>query len=1355
MIAATVSESDNPQNGESENQAKLDALSELVELNSGQFSLVLVRYELPGQVQEVLDRLHGLRDRNVVTVSLAPPSPDRAHSFNVLEELENLVRIESQGRTPDALVVLGYGTLLQDPRLEFGRLVQPLNLGRNLLVANFRYPLIFLLPPRAMALFLQAAPDLAGSRSTFFQLTADANKVLADAGEEVRKGIGWRARLQLRQLSKSHPEELQAEAKKLKTLIADAQAVNVDAAMNVDARILVAQLHQRLGWVELTLGDRLQAQAAFAEMLRLAQEKQDHNLEQAAVKAQVKARDVRPRYERGGAAKVIPSVFHGAAPLTASDVLIGRANDLERFVDRVQSVGCRFLSLSGEVACGKTSLVQAGLVPRLQETSRYHVVVVSRWDQPHNAIQKGLAPAAGSSFDESQTIAYCIAQVVQATRKTVVVVCDQFEELFTRLPQRLDRLPLERAIGDCVRQPQLACKFIFVIRQDAMNMLAEFDEYVGGALEEDKRVYLPPLSITDALVVLREMASAAKLGWTDELLRMIVKDLAREGQVRPLDLQLVAASLMLGGIRSDLDYKRVGGALSLLNDYLELVLTNLASQYSSGHQLAVKPPIWRWLAGPLNAGLGAILPAFSPSAEYIRDLKRLLVSLIDEPAKRLTLSVSEIALYARLPEKIAHERLKELASGHIVHSVKDEEASQSETTPQSPSASRYELTHDVVMDQVLASAPDLRDKIRRANKVLRHALEDIVAYPHRTISERDWTLITQYADGKEIARPQAVSLLDRSRRWFVARTIGLVMGSFAIFAVLSMVQINSSYLDVKHDYADRIVVRSGLPQLWFLRPVGDEVVLDTGFVTEDLSGLGAKSIDRSVQWQRDKRSAVLQSDRFVAALASEVRRGKLWCQVGQESRGIRVLKDELEKRDAATWQDALMALVEVAYADPKQGTKVLEILIPLMKDPRPTVRATAVDAVGNAAAVSPSVNALDEMLRLLKDPDGSVRASACNALTKVAVPAGVAGEVLRSLLPLLKDHEARVRGTAALAVGQLGAGARAGETLSNLLPLLQDNNSVVRAAAAQAVEQLAAGSDAREALPKVLPLLQDNDSLVRATAAAAIGRLAAGSDAREALPKLLPLLHDNSSRVRTDAAEAIERLAAADHELAGEFLSELLLLRKHSEPSIRASAAWALARVGDKGHAATLPELLPLLKDFDASVRQDAATAVGSTMAMSDIGECQEALQALLPLLQDRDPDTRAAAARAIGSIAQVNPSLQTQVFQQLTDRLPPSARSALRTPLAELLLHMAGDRIPPDQFLFDILDGKSSLVDKKNANSYAVYRNLAVDALSRWLASRKPEWEKVRSELEKRRQSHEIHLRIAAWDALANVVHQ
>ena len=198
-----------------DNPRKAKALQRLIQRGQGRFVLALVEFDLPSKQTEIFKELRAnLSELNLVTVKLSPLPRDDQRGWTVLDQLQDLVKLYSPDKAPDALIVTGYETLLAD---NLKRAVQPLNLGRNLFAKTFPCPVLLCLPPKAMSEFMSSAPDLSSWQSGFFKFESDLDAVRRRLQQESRKSSNWFVRWRLR---RQLPDRIFDQTDNLKACIA-------------------------------------------------------------------------------------------------------------------------------------------------------------------------------------------------------------------------------------------------------------------------------------------------------------------------------------------------------------------------------------------------------------------------------------------------------------------------------------------------------------------------------------------------------------------------------------------------------------------------------------------------------------------------------------------------------------------------------------------------------------------------------------------------------------------------------------------------------------------------------------------------------------------------------------------------------------------------------------------------------------------------------------------------------------------------------------------------------------------------------------------------------------------------------
>jgi WD40 repeat protein len=198
--------------------------------------------------------------------------------------------------------------------------------------------------------------------------------------------------------------------------------------------------------------------------------------------------EVRARALPAGVAETCP--YRGLATFEESDAALffGRETEISLATEALASA--RSLTILGASGSGKSSLVRAGVVPVLRASGARHIVVVSPGEHPVATLAAAIAaqvpgaqPAAelearlkasGLALDE------IAAQLTATTAERLVLVVDQFEEVFTLAPVE-ERGAFIRLLHDAATLPAGRTVVVLAMRVDFLQR---------AALEADLRALL-------------------------------------------------------------------------------------------------------------------------------------------------------------------------------------------------------------------------------------------------------------------------------------------------------------------------------------------------------------------------------------------------------------------------------------------------------------------------------------------------------------------------------------------------------------------------------------------------------------------------------------------------------------------------------------------------------------------------------------------------------------------------------------------------------------------------------------------------------------------------------------------------
>lgn len=264
-------------------------------------------------------------------------------------------------------------------------------------------------------------------------------------------------------------------------------------------------------------------------------------------------------------------------------IFCGRAWETQQLTSLIHAH--RLVLLYGASGVGKTSLVMAGAVPRLERADpTYETVLVRVLQDPTHAVRSAIQrrlPEADLPEDSS-LVDFCDA-ATRALDSTLVLVLDQFEEFFIRFSPK-GRAPFIDELGALYNAHDVPVKMLFSLREDWLASMGEIEECCIPEVYRVK-MRLLPLSRDQARQAITTPLERLELRYdpalVDRLLDDLVADEAMGSEgvaVMPPQLQLVCNAIYEHARaegRQNIamaDYEAVGGAQGILARYIETAL---------------------------------------------------------------------------------------------------------------------------------------------------------------------------------------------------------------------------------------------------------------------------------------------------------------------------------------------------------------------------------------------------------------------------------------------------------------------------------------------------------------------------------------------------------------------------------------------------------------------------------------------------------------------------------------------------------------------------------------------------------------------------------------------------------------
>jgi HEAT repeat protein len=886
-----------------------------------------------------------------------------------------------------------------------------------------------------------------------------------------------------------------------------------------------------------------------------------------------------------------------------ADIFFGREEETRKMVGEILST--RLLVLFSPSGSGKTSLIEAGVRPQLEEMG-YKTVYSRMEDDPVVSVRRAVREALGETFDEEETqeaqenlegvrdeddgFYDYFKTAAESAGRPLVIFLDQFEEFFIYHRDNPEvRRRFIRETAKVKYDDDLPVFLVLSLREDYFAGLHEFREEIPSIFQHNANIRLEPLAEKAARRAVEGPVKTMGFDYEPELADRLLEDLkCSGGGIAPIKLQLVCSSL----------WEMRNGERNLLTE---------ASYDSCG---GVEGIVGGFIAGRLDR-----VPRRRQSS-----MARLLEALkTPDNTKRLR-SFEDLRGLVKTGKPGALEELLQTLSEAGI--LREEERGGTRW---------FEYKHDYLVGEVVLWLKKRKERLAR-RRFLYAVLPGLVLF---------LTLFTYFFIQYHTFY---ASFSDKAYDYQIEEiVIERGFNPFDLRITTGFFKEDLKDQDAKNRIKNKLKFSFWNINDWskFSDQLNEVKRVELLFKKENQTR-GIKTLLRALQGDiptvRSSAASVLgtlgKADKMVLeALIHAIKQDNDYKvrsyaasslgTLGKDNKmALEALIDALkEDKEDYVRSSAASALGTLGKAD----NMVLEALIDALKeDKEDYVRSSAASSLGTLGkADSKAMAALIHALK--KDKDRYVRSSAADALGTLGKADNKAMEAL--IHALKKDKYLYVRSSAASSLGTLGkADSKAMAALIHALK--KDKDRYVRSSAADALGTLGkADNKAMEAL--IHALKEDKVDFVRIAAASSLGALGKADDkAMEAL--IHALKHANDSNVRSFAASTLGKLGK-DNKMVLEAL--IHALKEDKADFMRSSAADALGALG-KPDKDVLEALIHALKeDKEGFVRRSAADALG-TLGKAD----SKAMEALIHALKDQNEDVRSSAAHALGKLSKNKP---------------------------------------------------------------------------------------------------------------------
>lgn len=267
-----------------------------------------------------------------------------------------------------------------------------------------------------------------------------------------------------------------------------------------------------------------------------------------------------------------PYKFLDSYGLADRDIFFGRERETEVLLSDV--INTRLVVLFAQTGSGKTSLINAGVRPRLEELD-YATFPIRVEKDPSESVTRVLAgQGLLTDADTAKPLAAQLTTAVERSDKPIVVFFDQFEEFFIYRADLRDADSADRFIANIAeiyRDRESGVHTVFSMREEYFVEMDAFRDAIPTIFHNESNLRLRPFDEEQARRAIVLPAERWGVRIEEDLVDSVLADLADGGRIEPARLQIVCDALWdraRGGHITLGHYRSLGGASKILGDRL-------------------------------------------------------------------------------------------------------------------------------------------------------------------------------------------------------------------------------------------------------------------------------------------------------------------------------------------------------------------------------------------------------------------------------------------------------------------------------------------------------------------------------------------------------------------------------------------------------------------------------------------------------------------------------------------------------------------------------------------------------------------------------------------------------------------
>ncbi len=461
---------------------------------------------------------------------------------------------------------------------------------------------------------------------------------------------------------------------------------------------------------------------------------------------------------------LLPSAaLRGLLPFEEGDQLPGRAREVQTLYTLVTSSTFRFGVLWGESGCGKTSLLRAGLIPKLKNEKRLLLYIGRPTEDPQEAARSALLKINKNLDKRGEKDFKHIIKTLAQEKEKIILIFDQFEEFFLTNRTKQSRSSFINWLGSLV-EGELPIAILISIRADFFAHLQNFAPQIPEPTSTRSTYQLQNFDPEQAKQIFYAAAKADGIPFEAALIQAVINELGKEGFIRPAELQVAGMRLERKKIFSLNKYIAAGGANGVISSFISDEIKSSAD-----------PNIARLILRLMCTDTSG---ARSPADLAMKDILRRITGE-SQTSKEGIAKIQENT--RRILDQFVTARI-------LIHLEED----------------KYNLAHDYLALYVKSATEGVQTNTDRANRYIKRYVAEYIDDPKMLIPYKRVRFIQKYATPDVKGDDRAQELIEKSRRTFFVRFVAI--GAFALIFLAAIYIYDYSSIDPIHFLTGRNAV---------------------------------------------------------------------------------------------------------------------------------------------------------------------------------------------------------------------------------------------------------------------------------------------------------------------------------------------------------------------------------------------------------------------------------------------------------------------------------------------------------------------------------------------------------------------